>query len=57
MRYRVEYEWELAGWDEFNRSREESEVVIAESEESAKEKVLNKNKGKRIYIYNIINII
>lgn len=57
MRYLVEYECELAGWDEFNKSFIDHTVVVAESEEDAQKQVLNKNKGKRVYIIKVINII
>jgi hypothetical protein len=56
MKYLVKYDWELPGWDEFNRSLTDASVVEAESIELAESKFKELNKGKRIYIYNIIKL-
>jgi hypothetical protein len=56
MKYLVKYDWELPGWDEFNKSLEDFSIVEADSKEEAEEIVKNNNKKKRIYIYNIIKL-
>lgn len=44
MNYRVDYMYQLPGWDEFGKVRSDSEIVVADSPAEAMTKLEESNK-------------